>query len=337
MNYSAILDILSFLKNPQKYLYTNSENNSKSSFSNLNIFQKLIFFSQIISFSAVLAWFAGVLGTGIISFFTEYSVTENNLIFQGFLDYGPLTVFFLVVFLGPLIEELAFRLFFSEKKGVFFTGLIFFWFFITNIIIEIIVQIFNLNPENTPWLGFLFLASLIFIIVLVVILNLLISKEKLANFIKKNFNWFFYSISITFGLIHITNYTNLNLLLILLSPLLVLPQLLVGTAFGYIRVRFNFLTAFLAHSVYNFLLGGSVFLLLFYLDTNTLKELIENINSGQISALAENLDPSQSFFLNIFLGLIMFSYFVIFTIFLWTIWDFFKVINSSKKSTETTS
>ena len=53
-----------------------------------------------------------------------------------------------------------------------------------------------------------------------------------------------------FGFVHITNF-DFTTSVLLLSPILVLPQLLVGGYFGYIRVRFGLQWSILLHGSYN--------------------------------------------------------------------------------------
>jgi hypothetical protein len=74
------------------------------------------------------------------------------------------------------------------------------------------------------------------------------------------FPYVFYAITLIFGFYHITNF-ELSREVLLLSPLLVAPQLCVGIFLGYIRVRFGLLWAMLLHALYNFVLLGPVLLL----------------------------------------------------------------------------
>ena len=226
----------------------------------------------------------------------------------------------MIVVIGPFAEEVAFRLFFTTKKRLFFTGVIFFSLYLINSLSSLIIAGFNVNLEKEPWVGQVFLYFLVFIILLILVLNLLVSQQQLKTFLQSKFNWFFYITSISFGLIHITNYTNLNQVL-WVFPLLLLPQFLLGFVFGFLRSEFNFLTTCLAHSVYNFFLGGMVFLLLFFLDMPSLRELVDSLNSGQITALLEVLDSDGNLILNFFTRLLIFSYFLIFSIFAWVIFE----------------
>jgi uncharacterized protein len=319
MKTSTISTFLEFLKKPNQVFLDSDKRFSKD----LTFSQKILFFIKILSFSGITAYLLGVLGTTIVELFTDFSVSDNNIIFAEVGSFPIWAIVSLIVFIGPLTEELAFRLFFSKNKKVFFTGLIFFSLFIGGVILDIITRIFEIEVENIPvLLGFLPLILSGFTILLSIILNLLISNHNFEIFIKKNFTYFFYGISIIFGLIHINNYLNIDQI-ILISPLLVLPQIFVSFIFGFLRVEFDFLWAFLGHAVYNFFLGAAVFLLLFFLEVENLEVLVADLNAGRLQVLIENLDPVNQIGLSISIGLVMLSYLVIFGIFVWVIVEYF--------------
>lgn len=71
------------------------------------------------------------------------------------------------------------------------------------------------------------------------------------------FGFFFYLITFAFGFYHIINY-ELSATVVILSPLLVAPQIAVGSLLGFIRIRLGLLWAILLHASYNLVLVGSV-------------------------------------------------------------------------------
>jgi hypothetical protein len=98
-------------------------------------------------------------------------------------------------------------------------------------------------------------------IILAPVLEELIFRGPLIFFRNSRFfPYIFYGITLLFGFYHITNF-ELSRQVLLLSPLLVAPQLCVGVFLGYIRVRFGLLWAMLLHALYNFALLGPVLLL----------------------------------------------------------------------------
>ena len=69
-------------------------------------------------------------------------------------------------------------------------------------------------------------------------------------------------LTIAFGYIHIFNF-EMNVATILLSPLLVMPQINLGIFAGYIRVCFGLLWSILLHAMYNLFLTGPILVLQF--------------------------------------------------------------------------
>ncbi len=67
---------------------------------------------------------------------------------------------------------------------------------------------------------------------------------------KKSFKIAFLRFAIIFGFIHITNF-KLHTNVLLLAPILVLPQILLGGYFGFIRVRFGLIWSYALHACYN--------------------------------------------------------------------------------------
>lgn len=67
---------------------------------------------------------------------------------------------------------------------------------------------------------------------------------------KKTFKIAFYSFAILFGFVHISNF-EITTNVLLLSPLLVLPQILLGGYLGFIRIRFGLHWAIFLHAAYN--------------------------------------------------------------------------------------
>ena len=98
------------------------------------------------------------------------------------------------------------------------------------------------------------------IVVLAPLLEETIFRAPLIAFKKGlQFRVAFYTIAIIFGFIHITNY-EISTNVLLLSPILVLPQILLGFYLGFIRIRFGLLWSIALHAIYNGILTGVSFL-----------------------------------------------------------------------------
>lgn len=76
----------------------------------------------------------------------------------------------------------------------------------------------------------------------------------------KCFSILFYLFTLTFGLVHISNF-ELSTHVILLAPLLVAPQISVGFLLGFIRVKFGLLWSMVMHALYNMILIAPLILL----------------------------------------------------------------------------
>lgn len=67
---------------------------------------------------------------------------------------------------------------------------------------------------------------------------------------KGAFKYIFYGFALLFGYIHILNYeTTFNVLI--LSPILVAPQICLGLILGYLRVKLGLIYSILLHMLYN--------------------------------------------------------------------------------------
>ncbi|WKK85248.2 CPBP family glutamic-type intramembrane protease [Marivirga arenosa] len=82
-------------------------------------------------------------------------------------------------------------------------------------------------------------------------IGLFIGKERVKNFWLKHFRIFFYLFVIAFGFVHIFNFQEKSILIWILLPLLVAPQIIGGTILGYLRIKLGFGWAFLHHAIYN--------------------------------------------------------------------------------------
>lgn len=73
----------------------------------------------------------------------------------------------------------------------------------------------------------------------------------------KNFKFFFYLFAVLFGLVHLFNFKdNFTITTLLVTPILIAPQTVLGGYLGFIRVKFGLLWSILLHAVYNGLFIG---------------------------------------------------------------------------------
>lgn len=64
------------------------------------------------------------------------------------------------------------------------------------------------------------------------------------------FKFMFYTLALLFGYVHLFNY-QIDTNILLFSPILVAPQIVLGLIFGFVRVRFGLPWAMLMHGAYN--------------------------------------------------------------------------------------
>lgn len=84
------------------------------------------------------------------------------------------------------------------------------------------------------------------------IIEEVIFRAPLSSFrnYKKSFKYIFYGFAILFGYIHIYNY-EITAYTLLLSPILVAPQIVLGLFLGYLRVKLGLIYSMLLHALYN--------------------------------------------------------------------------------------
>ncbi|MRI63118.1 CPBP family intramembrane metalloprotease [Ornithobacterium rhinotracheale] len=111
--------------------------------------------------------------------------------------------------------------------------------------------------QNTFWVK-LFLYSVFAPLSEEIIFRLWLKYRKFYHFFISRNKWdrifkhLVYFSTISFGLIHISNYENNSTLFYILAPLIVSTQIFGGFLIAFIRIRFNFISGILLHSLWNF-------------------------------------------------------------------------------------
>lgn len=190
----------------------------------------------------------------------------------------PLLIFTMAVVIAPLLEEVLFRLPLRYTPANL-TFPLFLWLLIilgTLASAKVVSAITMLPLLCLTFLGCVFLRVWL--------------KEKMpAKPIHKHYEkwigWFFYGSTIIFGLIHIPNYQLINDSALLLAPLLVTPQLLLGIFFAFVRLRYGFWWGVFTHAFHNGLLVGQMLLYRMFSSTSTSTEAAKiTINQKLITA-----------------------------------------------------
>lgn len=156
------------------------------------------------------------------------------------LNFNKLPVFF-IVFLGPFMEEIIFRLPLRFKKRNIVLSLSFLSiYFVGDKVVDV-----NVSSLYT-WIK---IVPIVFIIIL---FYTCIKDSLLESINKKYFKTIFYLFTISFGLIHIVNfYKIVPVNLVYLAPIFVLPQITLSFFVAYFRMKNGFIWGFFLHSLYN--------------------------------------------------------------------------------------
>lgn len=300
MTQDVLADFTSFFSSPKKYLQ--KLQNPKTSAA--KIFWSVL---KLISVAIIFATTLVLISSYISSLF-GFDQSGNNQVID-FLSSYPLYVSFaLVVILGPFFEEVCFRLLISKKKWPFLIGVTF-----------LVYQIFNFgltlatstNPglSKNPIVGIFFLVLFCLLVITFIALGFLLSKEKIEQFVTKNFNFIVWFVVIFFGLIHLGNYRN-GIQFFYLAPLLVAPQLIAGSALVFIRVKYNFWWSVAGHALYNFILSLSLFIYAIFGVQDELKKIVNNLNSGKVE-LSPQLLSANLVLSGLYLGVLSIALYTI--------------------------
>lgn len=137
-----------------------------------------------------------------------------------------LQYFILVGVIAPVYEELIFRNYLKLNKNT--------------IAISLAVYVFIFYGPILPFKS-LFISGLLlrilFSIIAFILVETLIKGRWIIVIKKKYFRYVFYFSILIFGFYHIFNFSPINLIILLFSPILVIPQLFAAVLFGYIRIK----------------------------------------------------------------------------------------------------
>jgi len=145
-------------------------------------------------------------------------------------------IFLMGILFAPICEELFFRSLLKFRK----INLI---LFVCSIIAYGILAVLHSKLVNLT----IQLSLLISFIILVTTIPI----SKIEEFINSKFKYFFYASCLTFGLLHIGNYSGNIYILIAFSVLLAGPQIVAGFILGYIRMNYGLFYSILLHMSIN--------------------------------------------------------------------------------------
>ncbi|QIQ87775.1 CPBP family glutamic-type intramembrane protease [Erythrobacter sp.] len=148
------------------------------------------------------------------------------------LNAGTILLF---VVIAPVLEEVAFRSWLSGRPGTIVALL---W-------VAAGVGVLVLSGPGEGLAGPI--AAFACLVLAIALLVLLRKAPRLPMF-ERRFGWFFWASAIAFALVHLVNYEEGALVILL--PLLV-PQFVLGTMAGYVRVQCGLAWSILLHAAHN--------------------------------------------------------------------------------------
>jgi hypothetical protein len=162
--------------------------------------------------------------------FNEISNTDKNIKIN-----NP---FYMIAILGPIIEEVLFRLWLSFKKNDIVISIIF-WFFacVNGSFVELTISISEI------------ILLILFSLIIIKIINLYFENIK---FIFSLYRVQIYFISMfSFAIFHLSNFDVLNLTVLILSPLYLFPKFIIGFFITKLRVEIGFMWGLFFHMIVN--------------------------------------------------------------------------------------
>lgn len=204
----------------------------------LNLRHKAIDVLIIFFFTLIPALFAAQFVIFFIGPEMEKSTTE-------FYISSTWEKFLLLVLIGPLLEEMNFRLplrFSAETFAIAITVLSY------DIISGVVFNVSMYTTGQFFWSRVFFALGIGMMFYRIICWSTV--EERMRAVWSRNFKWIFIGITLWFAWMHVFNF-KLNSDNLLSIPIITLPQLILGLSAGYIRMRYGFFYSFLLHGIYN--------------------------------------------------------------------------------------
>jgi hypothetical protein len=168
-----------------------------------------------------------------------------------FIEYKDTwMMYFAVVALAPIIEESLFRGVLRYSRWSISIAI--------SLLIGFLIELTGANDLIDLHIGFIYLACFILIPIIFTF------TEQFDGFLRvfwaKYFVFIFHFIAISFGLIHLTNYTNINNYFFALP--LVTSQIILGYVLGFVRMKFGLGYSMAFHAAWNFIAGFGLLIVL---------------------------------------------------------------------------
>lgn len=160
---------------------------------------------------------------------------------------------FIVAVAFPFFEELIFRYHLKSVKGGSF-------FYLAMITILLITLLVKLMPHKTAAIFIFILLCVVLIIIAVLLVKLDNQYRNQSTFIRY-FPLNVWCTTFLFAMIHVFNNHYNTSLALLLSPLIVLPQLFGGMVLSYARLKYGVFSSMFIHGFHNLIVTVMVYLI----------------------------------------------------------------------------
>lgn len=261
MKTSFFTDLSNFFKHPVKYEQTPPKVE----------WLKVLQSYALLSAGALVA---GIIASVTLSYFGPDSENAIEGLFDGQTTWQDIAL--LAVVVGPILEELAFRLLLRFSKVTLAFGIPLFGGFL---------GLFFGQSLTLPYASLLLVLSFI----LFIAFSLTKNFESYREHYHKAYPYLLYGTVLSFGFAHLTNFSN-PIDLIWFAPLINLPQLWAGALFTYVRVKFGFLFTTAFHMIYNAVAVSPILTLYAFgidLDTELTQESIESLlNTNELITIS---------------------------------------------------
>ncbi|MGQ1943880.1 CPBP family glutamic-type intramembrane protease [Ornithobacterium rhinotracheale] len=177
--------------------------------------------------------FIGLLFVNGIILGSVYCFSGESLFDEEDLRYLTINKLITYILLFPLIEEFAFRGIFSLKNRYY---LFFSW--LSNLIVVFVIF-------KNVWFLIFYSLFLSFSCLILMFKNR--EMERFRKFVQKYFVHLLVFTSLAFGLMHLSNYDQINLQ----TFLKVLPRIISGFYLGYIAKKYGIFYSYIMHGVNN--------------------------------------------------------------------------------------
>ncbi|MEO1653568.1 MAG: CPBP family intramembrane glutamic endopeptidase [Bacteroidota bacterium] len=180
-----------------------------------------------------------LLSTIPLLLFLNKEIMDSHKMDEVLKEFPPLMIFFYGALLAPVMEEIAFRLYLRfSPLNLMISFLLLSLFFGTML------------PTSLLYHPVFMVVALLLVLSFLFLFRKRIAQS-LEHFWRKQWAYIYYFSALLFGFFHLSNYELPVYQLILLSPILVLPQILLGFILGYLRIKRGILAPICLHILHN--------------------------------------------------------------------------------------